>query len=88
MLKLIEPCFSKNKNEKVKQKPQRIFIFDKVDQNMVTIIKKGTPKKEIKKRIDEAISKSPKRDIMKYAGKLNTDIDPLEYQKQLRDEWK
>lgn len=54
---------------------------------MVTIIKKGTPKEEIKKRVDEAISKSPKKDIMKYAGKLKTDIDPLEYQRQMRDEW-
>ncbi len=54
---------------------------------MVTIIKKGTPKEEIKKRVNEIVSKSPKRDIMKYAGKLKTDIDPLEYQKQMRDEW-
>jgi hypothetical protein len=54
---------------------------------MVTIIKKGTPKEEIKRRVNEVISKSPKRDIMKYAGKLKTDIDPLEYQRQMRDEW-
>lgn len=54
---------------------------------MVTIIKKGTPKEEIKKRVDEAISKTPKKDIMKYAGKLKTDIDPLEYQRRMRDEW-
>jgi hypothetical protein len=54
---------------------------------MVTIIKKGTPKEEIKKRVDEAISKSPKNDIRKYAGKLKTDIDPLEYQRHIRDEW-
>lgn len=59
----------------------------KEDQIMVTIIKKGTPKEEIKKRVNEVISKSPKRDIMKYAGKLKTDIDPLEYQRQMRDEW-
>ncbi|WP_114750027.1 hypothetical protein [Pleomorphovibrio marinus] len=59
----------------------------KEDQIMVTIIKKGTPKEEIKKRVNEIVSKSPKRDIMKYAGKLKTDIDPLEYQKQMRDEW-
>ena len=54
---------------------------------MVTVIKKGTPTEEIKKRVDEAISKAPKKDIMKYAGKLQTDIDPLEYQRQMRDEW-
>jgi hypothetical protein len=54
---------------------------------MVTIIKKGTPKEEIKKQVDEAISKTPKKDIMKYAGKLKTDIDPLDYQRQMRDKW-
>ncbi|WP_164891183.1 hypothetical protein [Botryobacter ruber] len=54
---------------------------------MVTIIKKGTPKKEIKKLITEAISKAPKSNIMKYAGALKTDIDPMDYQKQMRDEW-
>jgi hypothetical protein len=61
--------------------------LDKEDQIMVTIIKKGTPKEEIKKRVNEVISKSPKRDIMKYAGKLKTDLDPLEYQRQMRDKW-
>ena len=54
---------------------------------MVTIIKKGTPKEEIKKRVEEVISKTPKKDIMKYAGKLKTNIDPLEYQMQMRNEW-
>lgn len=54
---------------------------------MVTVIKKGTPKEEIRKRINEAISKAPKKGILKYAGKLKTAIDPLEYQKQMRDEW-
>ena len=54
---------------------------------MVTVIKKGTPKEEIKKRINEVVAKTSKRDIMKYAGKLKISIDPLEYQKQMRDEW-
>lgn len=54
---------------------------------MVTIIKKGTSKKKIKKQINEVISKTSKRDIMKYAGKLKTSINPLEYQRQMRDEW-
>ncbi|MBT0810902.1 hypothetical protein KIH41_06365 [Litoribacter ruber] len=54
---------------------------------IVTIIKKGTSKEEIKKRVDEVVSKSSKRDIWKYAGKLKIDIDPLEYQKKLRNEW-
>jgi hypothetical protein len=54
---------------------------------MVTVIKKGTPKEEIKKRINEVVTKTPKQDIMQYAGKLQMDVDPLEYQKQMRDEW-
>lgn len=55
---------------------------------MVTIIKKGTPKAEIKRRINEVVNKNPKRNIMKYAGKLKIDIDPLEFQKNMRNEWK
>ncbi len=55
---------------------------------MVTIIKKGTPRDEIKKRITNAVSKSRKRDIKKYAGKLKLEVDPLDYQKQMRNEWK
>ncbi len=54
---------------------------------MVTIIKKGTPKDEIKKRIDQVISKKTTGNILQYAGKLKTDIDPMEYQKKMRSEW-
>jgi len=56
---------------------------------MVTIIKKGTSIKEIKKRLDGVIrKKSRNNDIMKYAGKLkHLAIDPLKYQKNIRDEW-
>lgn len=54
---------------------------------MVTVIKKGTSKEEIKRKINEVVSKTSKSDILKYAGKLKMDIDPLEYQKKLRNEW-
>ncbi|HET8810206.1 MAG TPA: hypothetical protein VFM65_08080 [Flavobacteriaceae bacterium] len=54
---------------------------------METIIKKGTSLEEIKKRILTFFSKTPKKDIQKYAGKLKTDIDPLQYQSKLRNEW-
>ncbi len=54
---------------------------------MVTIIKKGTSIDEIKRKIDEIFSRSSKREILKYAGKLKTDINPLEFQKRMRDEW-
>lgn len=51
---------------------------------MVTIIKKGMPKHEAKKLIDEAVAKAGKKNLLKYAGILKTDIDPLEYQKKMR----
>lgn len=59
---------------------------------MLTIIKKGTPKEEIKRQIDEVVSRTSSGDLMKYAGKLKLNtgkkrIDPLAYQKKLRDEW-
>jgi hypothetical protein len=55
---------------------------------MVTIIKRGTSKKEIEQRIKGVISKLPKNDILKFAGKLKTDIDPSLYQMKMRNEWK
>ncbi len=54
---------------------------------MATIIKKGTPIKEIRKRVNKVVAKNRKKDIRKYAGILKADIDPLAYQKQLRNEW-
>ncbi len=62
-----------------------ILVF--ILKTMVTIIKKGTPKQEAKKLIDEAVAKAGKKDLRKYAGILKTDIDPLEYQKKIRNEW-
>ena len=54
---------------------------------MVTVIKKGTSKEEIRKRVNEVVSKSPKKSIKKFAGTLKTAIDPLEYQLKIRNEW-
>ena len=31
--------------------------------------------------------KKPKYDFSEFVGKIKWDIDPLEYQKKLRDEW-
>ncbi|MGK7391086.1 MAG: hypothetical protein ACNS60_12075 [Candidatus Cyclobacteriaceae bacterium M2_1C_046] len=59
-----------------------------ITKNMVTVIKKGTPIDKMKKLLNEAFSKTPKKNIRKYAGVLQTDIDPLDYQKQMRNEWK
>lgn len=54
---------------------------------MVTIIKKGTSKKEIHDRINAVISRLPEKDIMKYGGKLKITRNPLEYQIGMRNEW-
>jgi hypothetical protein len=55
---------------------------------MATVIKKGSTKSEIVKSIRKATGKRPNKELMKLAGTLKADIDPLEYQKKLRDEWK
>lgn len=55
---------------------------------LVTIIKKGTPKTEIKRRMDEVIARGRKSNILKYAGILKTDIEPITYQNDVRNEWK
>ncbi len=54
---------------------------------MVTVIKKGTPVKKMKKLLNDAFSETPKKNIRKFAGILQNNIDPLEYQKQMRNEW-
>ena len=69
----------------------RLFTFGKDDYSkkdaVVTIIKKGTPIEKMKKLLRDAFAKTPKKSIKKYAGILHTTLDPLEYQKQMRNEW-
>jgi len=54
---------------------------------MIVEIKKGASKEEIREKINKMTSKK-QNDLMKYAGKLKLNIDPLTYQKKMRDEWK
>lgn len=55
---------------------------------MTTILKSGEPIEELRKKLDKAISKKTKGvDTSKYSGILKSDLDPLEYQKKMRDEW-
>jgi hypothetical protein len=55
---------------------------------MVTVIKKGTSPKEVKKKLESYFSKKkPKNGIRKYCGILTLKEDPLKLQKQWRDEW-
>lgn len=65
-----------------------LYLLTNNESYMVTVIKKGTPKEEIKRRINKIISKGQQKGIMKYAGKIDLKIDPLIYQRNLRNEWK
>ncbi|MBW6499546.1 MAG: hypothetical protein K0B09_14245 [Bacteroidales bacterium] len=53
---------------------------------MVTVIKKGIGKKEIRKILSNLNWKKD-FDAHKYCGKIILDLSPLEIQKRLRDEW-
>lgn len=53
---------------------------------MVTIIKKGSNKKEIEKALSKLRS-TKEFDAYKYCGTVKLDEDPLEIQKRMRDEW-
>ncbi|MCC5933235.1 MAG: hypothetical protein JJU35_03245 [Balneolales bacterium] len=55
---------------------------------MATIIKKEDSKSEIAKILRKASGQRPNKALMKLAGTLKADIDPLEHQKKLRDEWR
>jgi hypothetical protein len=55
---------------------------------MVVIIKKGTTKSDAQRLLNKAFSKGRKGKLLKYAGLLKAEIDPLVYQKMMRDEWK
>jgi hypothetical protein len=54
---------------------------------MVTIIKKGISTAEIQRKIQKALKGKRKLSIMDFAGLLKSEIDPLDFQKQIRDEW-
>jgi hypothetical protein len=53
---------------------------------MVLILKKGASKLEIKK-IEKQLNTLKSKDISKYCGKIKLKKDPLQIQKELRDEW-
>lgn len=55
---------------------------------MVPIIKKGTSKKEIEDLLSKKKIAKSKKSLAKFAGKLNTKVDPIDFQKELRNEWK
>lgn len=54
---------------------------------MVSILKKGASQQE-QVAIKASLRKKPALDISKFCGILKLQEDPLEIQKQLRNEWK
>ncbi len=55
---------------------------------MVTVIKKGRPIREMIQKLNELVSKKNRGlQSAKYSGKIKVQVDPLEYQKNLRNEW-
>jgi hypothetical protein len=57
---------------------------------MVTILKYGSKKEAIKRLLDRLDQQtvSGGMDAYKYCGVLKLELDPLEIQTKLRDEWK
>lgn len=56
--------------------------------SMVTIIKRGASPDLIREKIRKALNQRKKQKLTDLAGKLaHTDIDPLLFQKKMRDEW-
>lgn len=55
---------------------------------MATVIKKGASKKEVIESIRKAVQKNPSKQISQLAGTLKSRVNPLEYQKKIRNEWK
>ncbi len=57
---------------------------------MIITIKRGTTKTNIRHLLDRIrkAKKGKEMDAKKYCGVVSLNIDPLEVQKSLRDEWK
>jgi len=54
---------------------------------MTIEIKAPVTKEKLKKAIDKLFKDSPKKTLRKHFGQLKRDIDSLDYQKKVRDEW-
>jgi len=56
---------------------------------MVTVLKKGTKKKHIRKILERLIREKPSKgiDAYKFLGKIQLNKDALNIQKELRNEW-
>ena len=57
---------------------------------MVTVLKYGSKKETIKRLLDRLNQQTESGgiDAYKYCGILNLQVDPMDIQTELRDEWK
>jgi len=56
---------------------------------MVTVLKYGSKKEAIKRLLDRLSQQTESKGIeaYKYCGVLNLEVDPMDIQSKLRDEW-
>jgi len=54
---------------------------------MTIEIKTPVTKEKVQQAIEQLSKESDKKSLRKHFGKLKRNIDPLDYQKQVRDEW-
>lgn len=57
---------------------------------MTTTLRRGSTLEEIAKILEDLNSRAKAKgglDARKFCGRLNLDIDPVEIQRELRDEW-
>ena len=54
---------------------------------MVYIIEKKTPKKQFDKLINDSNKKNQKKSLKEFSGLIKFEKDPLEIQKEFRNEW-
>jgi hypothetical protein len=53
----------------------------------IIIVKKGDNKVAIQKMLEKLDKNEKGLDTKKYCGKIHLDVDPIEYQKKIRNEW-
>jgi hypothetical protein len=54
---------------------------------MTIEIKSPVTKEKVQQAIEQASKEAGKKSLKKHFGKLKRNLDGLDYQKQLRDEW-
>lgn len=54
---------------------------------MTIEIKTPVTKEKVQQAIEQLSKETGKKNLRKHFGKLKREIDPLDYQKQVRNEW-